>query len=97
VPTEDGGQPQGSWDSKKKHWDVDNGEGERTRYLPDGTLVDDNNIPVENQTPPAPFPGIDPDIVAAFGGFVIVVFAVMLIVAIFCPECDVALSAYLMW
>ena len=41
-----GGQPGGSWDDKLGHWDVDDGDGERKRYLPDGTEVDHHNNPV---------------------------------------------------
>jgi len=39
IPTDTGGQPSASWD-KEGHWDADNGRGERSRYLPDGTPIE---------------------------------------------------------
>jgi hypothetical protein len=44
VPNPGGGQPGGSWDPKDGHWDVDNGRGVRTRWLPDGTSVGDRPL-----------------------------------------------------
>jgi len=38
--------PAGSWDDEHGHWDVDDGNKVRTRYLPDGTKVDHNNNPI---------------------------------------------------
>ncbi len=46
VPSPQGGQPQGSWDEKGGHWDMDDGRGSRNRYLPDGTKVDHINRPI---------------------------------------------------
>jgi RHS repeat-associated protein len=40
-------QPCASWDPKCQHWDVDDGRGNRTRYLPDGTEVDHDGRPVK--------------------------------------------------
>ncbi|MFG0305987.1 MAG: hypothetical protein ACF8Q5_07200 [Phycisphaerales bacterium JB040] len=68
VPSEGGGQPSASWDSENGHWDVDNGLGTRTRMLPDGTIVDHDNVPTPEQTLPDPFTGIDLATVAAFAG-----------------------------
>jgi hypothetical protein len=48
VPSPKGGQPGASWDGKDGHWDVDNGNGNRTRWLPDGTQVDHYNNPIKN-------------------------------------------------
>jgi RHS repeat-associated protein len=39
-------QPCASWDPKCKHWDVDDGRGNRKRYLPGGGEVDHNGRPV---------------------------------------------------
>ena len=39
VPNPGGGQPGASWDPLG-HWDVDNGQGQRDRYDPDGNRVD---------------------------------------------------------
>ena len=46
VPSPKGGQPGASWDEKGRHWDVDDGNRNRTRYRPDGTKVDHNNKPI---------------------------------------------------
>jgi RHS repeat-associated protein len=46
VPSPKGGQPGASWDPEGGHWDVDDGNRNRTRYLPDGTIVDHNNNPI---------------------------------------------------
>ncbi len=45
IPSKKGGQPSASW-GEEGHYDVDNGKGERNRYLPDGTQVDHNNNPI---------------------------------------------------
>jgi RHS repeat-associated protein len=51
VPSADGkgGQPGASWDGKRGHWDIDDGNRNRTRYLPDGTKVDHHNNPIPMQ------------------------------------------------
>lgn len=67
-----GGQPGGSWDPENGHWDVDDGNGNRTRLLPDGTIVDHGNDPLPDQSVPAPFPALDPDIIAQFAAIGIV-------------------------
>jgi len=46
VPSPKGGQPRARWDEKNGHWDIDDGNRNRTRYLPDGTKVDHNNRPI---------------------------------------------------
>jgi RHS repeat-associated protein len=46
VPSPKGGQPRARWDEKNGHWDIDDGRGNRTRRLPDGTKVDHNNKPI---------------------------------------------------
>ena len=46
VPSPKGGQPGASWDEKGRHWDIDDGNRNRNRYLPDGTKVDHNNKPI---------------------------------------------------
>ncbi len=46
VPSPKGGQPGASWDERGGHWDIDDGNRNRTRYLPDGTKVDHNNRPI---------------------------------------------------
>jgi RHS repeat-associated protein len=38
--------PNVSWDDKQGHWDYNDGLGNRTRELPDGTKVDHNNKPI---------------------------------------------------
>ena len=44
-------QPTGaSWSGEEGHYDVDDGKGNRTRYLPDGTKVDHNNNPIPMST-----------------------------------------------
>lgn len=50
-----GGQPGASWDPEQGHWDVDDGYGNRERYLPDGTLVDHDSDPIQV------FPAIEVD------------------------------------
>ena len=50
VPSPKGGQPGASWDERGGHWDIDNGTGNRTRYLPNGTQVDHNNRPIPLST-----------------------------------------------
>lgn len=45
VPSDKGGQPGASWDPAG-HWDIDSGQGKRSRYLPDGTPVDHDNRPI---------------------------------------------------
>jgi RHS repeat-associated protein len=50
VPSPEGGQPSASWDEKKGHWDIDDGNRNRTRYLPDGTKVDHHNNPIPMST-----------------------------------------------
>jgi RHS repeat-associated protein len=54
-----GGQPGASWDPIG-HWDVDNGEGRRRRYLPDGTEVDHNNQPLPPNANPFDYPSSCP-------------------------------------
>lgn len=46
LPSQTGGQPGASWDPNGGHWDVDDGQGNRRRYLPDGTEVDHDNNPI---------------------------------------------------
>lgn len=66
IPTEEGGQPSSSWDPEGDHWDVDNGDGTRTRVKPDGTIVDHDGVVLPQQQLPNPFEGIDWDIVTDF-------------------------------
>jgi hypothetical protein len=47
-----GGQPKAQWDPDNGHWDVDQGNGTRDRYLPDGTKVDHHNNPIPRQSTP---------------------------------------------
>jgi RHS repeat-associated protein len=46
VPSPKGGQPRARWDERQGHWDIDDGNKNRDRYLPDGTKVDHNNRPI---------------------------------------------------
>jgi RHS repeat-associated protein len=46
LPIPGQSQPNASWDPQKGHWDYNDGKGNRTRYLPDGTKVDHNNYPI---------------------------------------------------
>ncbi|HTV58669.1 MAG TPA: hypothetical protein VMJ93_07335 [Verrucomicrobiae bacterium] len=46
VPNPKGGQPRARWDEKNGHWDIDDGNRNRNRYLADGTRVDHNNRPI---------------------------------------------------
>lgn len=80
VPNPDGGgQPSGSWDSKDGHWDVDNGRGVRTRWLPDGTSVGEDHKPTEKpEPPPPPFTGVDPTPYILFGIVVIIIIIVVI-------------------
>lgn len=57
IKTTEGGQPGGSWDDKRDHWDVSDGKGTTRRYLPDGTEVDHDNKPVDK---PADKPAAEP-------------------------------------
>ncbi|MEK6374099.1 MAG: RHS repeat-associated core domain-containing protein [Acidobacteriota bacterium] len=55
VPSRTGAQPNGSWDDKHGHWDVDiptpsGGKGDRLRLLPDGTRLGPDHKPLPNQT-----------------------------------------------
>lgn len=78
VPTREGGQPSASWDDEEGHWDVDNGNGLRTRWLPDGTSIGEDHKPtLKPELPPEPFLGIDPVPYLLIGG------AVVLIVVLF--------------
>jgi RHS repeat-associated protein len=43
-------QPNASWDDKQGHWDYNDGLGNRTRRLPDGTKVDHFNNPIPRST-----------------------------------------------
>jgi hypothetical protein len=47
VSSPKGGQPGASWDEKEGHWDVDDGNRNRTRWLPNGTQVDHYNNPIK--------------------------------------------------
>lgn len=51
VPSPKGGQPGASWDPQGGHWDVDDGNRNRTRWLPNGTQVDHNNNPIPMSSP----------------------------------------------
>jgi RHS repeat-associated protein len=51
VPSPKGGQPGASWDERGGHWDVDDGNRNRTRWLPDGTQVDHYNNPIPMSSP----------------------------------------------
>ena len=51
VPSPKGGQPGASWDERQGHWDVDDGNRNRTRWLPNGTQVDHNNNPIPMSSP----------------------------------------------
>lgn len=69
-----GSQPGASWDGENGHWDVDDGYGNRERYLPDGTLVDHNSDPIQV------FPSItiDPNpstLTVIVGGFLVAAWA----------------------
>jgi len=65
VPAQGGGQPGASWDPDG-HWDVDDGQGNRGRYDPDGNPVehDARNLSPfgawpptsSNQVPPVVWP-----------------------------------------
>lgn len=54
----------------------------RTRIKPDGTVVDHDNQPVPDQTLPAPFPGVDEDIIALFVGIGLVGLVIGIIIGI---------------
>src|SRR6185437_7961381 len=58
IRIKNGSQPSASWDPEHGHWVVDNGQGQRDRYLPDGTRVDHDNepLPFLVPTPLAPVP-----------------------------------------
>lgn len=58
VSSPKGGQPGASWDPEGNHWDVDNGQGSRQRYAPDGTEVGHDGNPV-NQPGQTPAPSTD--------------------------------------
>lgn len=81
VPTDGGGQPNGSWDPENGHWDIHDGKGNTTRYLPDGTMVDHDNKPVMDPLP-EPFLDIDVSPWWIVGLVVVVVIVVLIYVAI---------------
>jgi hypothetical protein len=41
-----------AWDERGGHWDVDDGDRNRTRWLPNGTQVDHDNKPIPMSSPP---------------------------------------------
>ena len=53
VPIPGQSQPNGSWDPDAGHWDINDGNGTRRRYLPDGTEVDHFNNPVPSVNVPS--------------------------------------------
>ena len=69
--------PSGSWDPENGHWDIDNGTGERTRYLPDGTEVDHDNRPIPTTNMWDKIKAIPPRPVAAAGTAAIIIYIVV--------------------
>ena len=65
-----GGQPSASWDGINGHYDHDDGNGNRTRVLPDGTPVDHDNNPLPKpSTPPKNVPTPKPALPPSWNNF----------------------------
>lgn len=80
VDNPGGSQSGGSWDDEEGHWDVDNGRGERTRWLPDGTSVGVDHKPIPKpEAPPEPLTGLDVN-PALLGAVVLGVLIIILII-----------------
>jgi hypothetical protein len=81
VPSDRGGQPNGSWD-QEGHWDIDDGKGNRSRYGPDGTPVDHKYI-LTTITAPSVYYSINPDTVLLLTAIALVVVVVVVIIVFF--------------
>lgn len=88
VPSDKGGQPGGSWD-EEGHWDIDDGQGNRSRYGPDGTPVDHKYI-ITTFTPPSVYYSINSDTALLLTAMTLVVVLVVVIIVFFPPAAPAA-------